>query len=181
MIFQSGVCRRGCDSLKNHQIWQKFGQKMKKILVQLAFNPFLHVISTMETRNPYFRNPFHHQLMYEIRGKIQKCIDTNKDVQSVKWDSSDDECYCFNLLSRLKVHPHISLLDIYTMIGSPYQILTCPQSLAATQHQPAMSFQIFKTWIFLVGARIFLLFNQNFPYFSTFFLKHYAALCNKSF
>ena len=31
-----------CSILKNHQIWQKVGKKMKKSLVQLALNPFLH-------------------------------------------------------------------------------------------------------------------------------------------
>ena len=40
MIFQSGSHRRCCGTLKNPQIWQRFGKKMKKRLVQLALNPF---------------------------------------------------------------------------------------------------------------------------------------------
>ena len=37
-IFQSLTVPSACSTLKNHQIWQK----MKKSLVQLAFNTFFH-------------------------------------------------------------------------------------------------------------------------------------------
>ena len=37
-IFHRWACRRCWKTLKNHQIWQKFG----KNLVRLAFDPFLH-------------------------------------------------------------------------------------------------------------------------------------------
>ena len=46
-------------TLKNHQICQKFGIKMKKSLVALALNPFLHG-NCIGTRNPDFGCPFHY-------------------------------------------------------------------------------------------------------------------------
>ena len=49
MIFQSFIAPMDPmvhSILKNHQLWQKFGKKFKKSLVQLALNPFLHSTHT---------------------------------------------------------------------------------------------------------------------------------------
>ena len=52
--------QRRAVKLENNQICQKFGgKKMKKCLVQLAFNPFLH--GTMGTQNSGLEYPFPHK------------------------------------------------------------------------------------------------------------------------
>ena len=59
MIFQSSsAVPLVYSTLRNHQIWPKIWQKMKKSLVRLAFNPFLH--GTAGNQYPGFRSPFRH-------------------------------------------------------------------------------------------------------------------------
>ena len=59
-----------CYTLKNHQIWQKFGGKMKKSHVQLAINPFLQG-TTGKYPNPGFQVPVHKDL--QLWGKCPFC------------------------------------------------------------------------------------------------------------
>ena len=49
MVFQSFTVSAECSTLKNHQIWQEFGEKNEKSLVQIALNQFLHGTSKPET------------------------------------------------------------------------------------------------------------------------------------
>ena len=69
MIFQSeSRLYRCCGPLKNHQIWQRFGEKMMKNFAEIVFNPFFGLISG--TRKPEFQIPdtslFFHKAEFQL-------------------------------------------------------------------------------------------------------------------
>ena len=66
MIFQSSAAPLARTTMKNHQKWQNIWPKMRKSLVQFAFNPFLH--GTVSTRISGTRSATKNNNIYFFNG-----------------------------------------------------------------------------------------------------------------